>query len=89
MIEWEAMELPVTIDNVDDWADLRITQLSLSIKNDTPPTWKKALPRFTHLKSLFIEGPSEDLADVYEFVAKSAQITEFQIKPTDRRVDNA
>ncbi|KAH9184529.1 hypothetical protein AeNC1_013495 [Aphanomyces euteiches] len=89
MIEWNAIDLPVTIDNVDDWADLRITQLSLSIKNDTPPTWKKALPRFTHLKSLFIEGPSEDLADVYEIVAKSAQITEFQIKPTDRRVDNA
>ncbi|KAG9399796.1 hypothetical protein AC1031_011219 [Aphanomyces cochlioides] len=86
MIEWDAIELSVTIDNMDDWADLRITQLSLSIKSDTPPTWKKALPRFTHLKSLCIEGSSEDLADVYEILAKSAKITVLQIKPTDHEL---
>ncbi|KAH9103193.1 hypothetical protein LEN26_015348 [Aphanomyces euteiches] len=88
-IQWDAQEFPLTDDNVDEWADLRITDLYLSINNATSPSWKKLLPRLHHLKSLRVEGLSGDVKDIYKIVATSAQITELTINPIDLRIDNA
>ncbi|KAG9399795.1 hypothetical protein AC1031_011218 [Aphanomyces cochlioides] len=88
-IEWMAEEFPVTLENIDDWADLPITRLYLSIESDTPQTWKKVLPRMHHLKSLSIANSSGDLDDIYKMVAMSAQITELEVNPSDFEVGNA
>ncbi|KAG9413074.1 hypothetical protein AC1031_016092 [Aphanomyces cochlioides] len=88
-IEWNAKEFPVTIENVNNWADLRITRLYLLIKSDALQPWKHVLPRLHYLKSLRIGDLSGDLGDVYSIVDKSAQITELEIYPMDFRLGNA
>ncbi|KAH9113719.1 hypothetical protein AeMF1_012132 [Aphanomyces euteiches] len=88
-IEWNAKEFPVTIENINNWADLRITRFYLLIKSDTPQLWKQVLPRLHSLKSLRIDDLFGDLGDVYSIVAKSVQITELEIYPMDFRLGNA
>ncbi|KAH9183563.1 hypothetical protein AeNC1_014461, partial [Aphanomyces euteiches] len=84
-IEWNAGEIPVTEENLDERQDLRITGLNVYIDEDTPRTWKNVLSRLHCLTSLRVYdyqglwGNDGDFEEVYAYAAYSNQLVELVV----------
>ncbi|KAH9185632.1 hypothetical protein AeNC1_012391, partial [Aphanomyces euteiches] len=80
-IEWIMTILPVTTDIADDWTDMCITRLSVSSGCEAPGGWNDIFPRLPCLTSLSLIEVEGDFDVLFEFVAKSTQLTELKFFP--------
>ncbi|CAK5059490.1 unnamed protein product [Aphanomyces euteiches] len=78
-VAWHIKDLPSTTEIADDWFDLQIPELRLSSMPNALLRWKDLLPRLQYLSSLAIYTDSNNLEDLFELVAKSKHIIDFNI----------
>ncbi|KAG9397791.1 hypothetical protein AC1031_016641 [Aphanomyces cochlioides] len=77
-VEWTINTLSAIKELPDGWFDLPITRLIVNCGYDTTTGWKDLLERLSHLTSLAVHNGG-DVDDIFEFLATSNQIREFQI----------
>ncbi|KAH9185724.1 hypothetical protein AeNC1_012300 [Aphanomyces euteiches] len=77
-VEWTINRLSAINELPDGWFDLPITRLIVNCGYDTTTGWKDLLERLSHLTSLAVHNGG-DVDVIFEFLATSNQIREFQI----------
>ncbi|KAH9155501.1 hypothetical protein AeRB84_002523 [Aphanomyces euteiches] len=88
-VEWAADTFPVTTENMTRWTSLQLTRLVVNPRAETPNTWRELLPQLHHLTHLCVDDDTGDLAEIYEMVANSEQITAFEIYSLKYTLGNA
>ncbi|KAF0731389.1 hypothetical protein Ae201684P_006835 [Aphanomyces euteiches] len=78
-MQWRVTNPPESMEALNAWEDFHITQLTFFVNDAFPPYWKGLLPSLRHLTSLKICHNSNDSGNLFEIVAKSSQIVEFQV----------
>ncbi|KAH9188984.1 hypothetical protein AeNC1_009041 [Aphanomyces euteiches] len=77
-VEWNANDLPVPEEILDNWTDLRITRLDCYFYSRDTSKLNEILPRLPHLSAL--KACLRDTLDyLCPLVAKSTQLTELQL----------
>ncbi|KAH9153251.1 hypothetical protein AeRB84_004461 [Aphanomyces euteiches] len=88
-IEWCLQDFQAIMEMVAIWPGIRISSIYDCVSEKTSSCWKIILTRLPHLKTLEVYGDYSDLADVFECVSTSNQITELEVVACDYQVTTA